>query len=85
MALPCHSVLIEKVSAESLPKTGIFPISAGDFRQILPLIALFRSLETSHSSQESPHFRGFSLRRCKLCQPERVAGWRRSAHRTRLS
>jgi hypothetical protein len=52
-------VQIEKVSAESLPKTGIFPIGAGDFRQILALVALFWSLETSRGTQENPYFAGF--------------------------
>jgi hypothetical protein len=31
----------KKVSAESFPKTGIFPISAGDFGQFLAIVALF--------------------------------------------
>ena len=54
-----QSVQVEKVSAESLPKAGIFPIGAGDFRQILALVALFWSLETSRRTQENPYFTGF--------------------------
>jgi len=42
----CHVVQVEKVSAQSLPKTGILPVSAGDFRQFLARVVLSRGLET---------------------------------------
>jgi hypothetical protein len=40
-------VEIEIVSAQSLPKTGIFAALAGDFSEILVKVVDFGSLETS--------------------------------------
>jgi hypothetical protein len=62
----CHVLQVEKVSAQSLPKTGILPVSAGDFRQFLARVVLSRGLETPFRMQESAYFAGFSRRRCKL-------------------
>jgi hypothetical protein len=42
-----HTVPVEKVSAQSLSKTGVFRVWAGDFREILIEVADFRRLETN--------------------------------------
>jgi hypothetical protein len=48
------------VSAESLLKTGVSAVSAGDFREILARVAIFRSLETSRKRAKIPQNAGFS-------------------------
>jgi hypothetical protein len=56
---PYHAVPIEKVSAQSLPKTGVFRDRAGDFREILVQVAAFRRLETDTNRTKSPQNAGF--------------------------
>jgi hypothetical protein len=41
------------VSTESLPETGVFPLWAGDFREILAKVASFGQLETLTSSAKT--------------------------------
>jgi hypothetical protein len=72
----------KRVSSQSLPKTGILPVSAGDFRQILALVALFLNPEISRKAQESLYFAGFLWPRCILSYVEGVAGWGGSSHIT---
>ena len=43
----------KKVSGQNLPKMGILRVTAGDFRQILVLVALFWRLETARRTQEA--------------------------------
>jgi len=45
---PHRSVVIEPVSAQSLLKTGFSAVLAGDFRQILARVAIFKGLEIRH-------------------------------------
>jgi hypothetical protein len=62
-ALQCRS---KKVSAQSLRKTGILPVWAGDFQQFLAIVALFQSLETPLIMFKSANSAGLSAIRCKL-------------------
>jgi hypothetical protein len=50
-AAPTTQCGSKKVFAESLPKMGILPTSAGDFRQFLAIVVHFRSLETTFRAQ----------------------------------
>jgi hypothetical protein len=51
---PDHTVGSNGVSTQSLPQTGFFAVSAGDFREILVRVAIFGSLETGPKSSKSP-------------------------------
>ena len=47
------AVLIKPVSADSLPKTGIFAETAGDFQPFPPQIRRSRILETEANAQKA--------------------------------
>ena len=47
------------ISAQSLLKTGISAVLAGDFWEILARVAILRRLETNHRRTESPINTGF--------------------------
>ena len=67
-----------------LPKTGIFPDVAGDYRRFRFRTGQIRSLETGRQFAKARHWRAFlALRVVKSLCPG-LAGWRRSADRTRL-
>src|SRR6476660_3166624 len=83
-ATPTTQCRSKSVSAKSLPKTGISGNLAGDFGRILSKVVAIRSLETEREAQESPYFAGFPRLWCNLSQVDGLAGWRRSADRTRL-
>ncbi len=51
---PYRAVVIEIVSIESLPKTGVFPVWAGDFRQILAQVADFKVSGDRSGMRKSP-------------------------------
>ncbi len=53
------AVIIEKVSVRSLLKTGIFPLRAGDFREILAKVAHLRRQYRRAIMQKYPYFKGF--------------------------
>ena len=72
---PYRSVGSKFVSAESLPKTGVFTVLAGDFRKILARVAIFRSLETNRKCTKSLQNARFSPTRGSLSLVERVPGW----------
>jgi hypothetical protein len=68
----------------SLPKTGIFQISAGDYRLFRVGNGQIRSLETGCQFAKARHWRAF-LRLLRVKSPGAgLVGWRRSADRTRL-
>src|ERR1700682_1834678 len=72
------------VSGRCLPKTGIFQISAGDYRRFRSRSGQFRSPETDSQSAKARHWRAF-LRLLRVKSPGvGLVGWRRSADRTRL-
>jgi hypothetical protein len=72
---PYHPVGSKFVSAESLPKTGVSGVWAGDFREILAKVATFRKLERRPNCAKSPKIAGFSRIKLSLSLVERVAGW----------
>jgi len=57
---PHHPVVIEPVSTNSLPKTGISATRPGDFREILVKVADIGDPETIRIIAESPQFAGIS-------------------------
>ncbi len=72
------------VSGWSLPKMGIFQISAGDYRRFRPASGQIWSLETDRQFAKAQHWRAFlGLLRVESLGAGLV-GWRRSADRTRL-
>src|ERR1700680_4188524 len=80
-ATQCRS---NPVSGRGLPKTGIFQISAGDYRRFRSRSGQFRSPETDSQFAKARHWRAF-LRLQRVKSPGAgMAGWRRSADRTRL-
>ena len=60
--LTYRSVRSKFVSTESLPKTGVSAVPAGDFREILAIVAVFRSLETSGKRAKSPQIAGIRVK-----------------------
>jgi hypothetical protein len=81
LATQCRS---NPVSGPGLPKTGIFQISAGDYRRFRSHSGRFRSPETTSRFAKARHWRAFlSLLRAKS-PGAGLAGWRRSADRTCL-
>jgi hypothetical protein len=80
-AIQCGS---NPVSGPCLPKTGIFQISAGDYRRFRSRSGQFRNLETHSQFTEARHWRAF-LPLPGIRSPDAgLAGWRRSADRTCL-
>jgi hypothetical protein len=80
-ATQCRS---NPLSGRSLSKTGIFQISAGDYRRFRSHSGQFRSLETGRQFLKPRHWRAFlRLRRAKSLVVG-LAGWRRSVDRTGL-
>jgi hypothetical protein len=72
------------VSGPGLPKTGIFQISAGDYRRFRSHSGRFWSPETASRFAKARHWRAFlSLLRAKS-PVVGLPGWRRSADRTSL-
>src|SRR3982074_3757601 len=49
----------KRVSAKSLPKTGISGNLAGDFRQFRSKVVVSRSFEAEREARERPYFAGF--------------------------
>jgi hypothetical protein len=79
-----HAVGSDAVSARSLPKTGIFQTSAGDYRRFRPKIVQTGRLATELIFAKTRNwlaFIGFSREQSPVAG---LAGWRRSADRTRL-
>src|SRR5882672_5697461 len=72
------------VSGRCLPKTGIFQISAGDYRRFRSRSGQFGSPETDSQFAKARHWRAF-LRLQRVKSPGAgLPGWRRSADRTGL-
>ena len=72
------------VSGRGLPKTGIFQISAGDYRRFRSRSGQFGSPETDSQFAKARHWRAF-LRLQRVKSPGAgLPGWRRSADRTCL-
>ena len=72
------------VSRRCLRKTGIFQISAGDYRQFRSRSSQFRSLETDSQFGKARHWRAFP-RLLRVKSPgAALPGWRRSADRAGL-
>ena len=72
------------VSGGSFPKTGIFQISAGDYRLFRAGNGQIRSLETGCQLAKARHWRAF-LRLLRVKSPGAgLVGWRRSADRACL-
>ena len=75
---------LNPVSGRRLPETGIFQISAGDYRRFLLGRGHNWSLETDSQFSKAGHWRAFlALVRAKS-QGAGLPGWRRSADRTSL-
>jgi hypothetical protein len=55
-----HAVVIELVSANRLPKTGISAVWAGDFRHFLAKVADFRRPETLGNRTKTLEYAGYS-------------------------
>jgi hypothetical protein len=72
------------VSGRCLPKTGIFQISAGDYRLIRAGSGQIRSLETGRQFAKARHWRAFLAFPVVKSLWAGLPGWRRSAVRTRL-
>jgi len=80
-ATQCRS---NPVSYRSLPKTGIFQISAGDYRRFRAKIVWIWSPETERQSAKGRNCRAF-LGFMDIQSPVVILpGWRRSADRTGL-
>jgi len=80
-ATQCRS---NPVSGRDLPKTGVFQMSAGDYRLFRSENAQNRSPETGGGFAKARHWRAF-LRVSGTVSPSAgLPGWRRSADRTRL-
>jgi hypothetical protein len=80
-ATQCRS---NPVSYRSLPKTGIFQISAGDYRRFRAKIVSIGCPETERQSAKGRNWRAF-LGFMNVQSPvAALPGWRRSADRTRL-
>jgi len=77
------AVLIEPVSSDSLPKTGIFAETAGDFWRFPPHVRQRGSPETQAIARKPVFPARFRVSR-KARQIAGMRGWRRSANRTRL-
>jgi hypothetical protein len=56
----------QKVSARSLPKTGILREGRGDFPLFLAQVAILNGVETRRIMQESLYFAGFLRYSCEL-------------------
>jgi hypothetical protein len=83
-AIPATQCRSNPVSGPGLPKTGIFQISAGDYRRFRSHSGRFRSPETASRFAKARHWRAFlSLLRAKS-PVAGLPGWQRSADRTRL-
>ena len=83
-ASPATESRSNPVSDRCLPKTGIFQISAGDYRRFRSHSGQFRSPETDSQFAKARHWRAF-LRSLRVKSPGvGLPGWRRSADRTRL-
>ena len=81
---PARSPDRTPVSCRRLPETGIFQIFAGDYRPFLPGTGQIRSLETDHQFAKARHWRAFLGFMWVESLSAGLAGWRRSADRTRL-
>jgi hypothetical protein len=69
-----HLIIAEIVSAESLPKTGVSAVLAGDFREILARVVIFGRIETGRKCAKDPINAGFLLTMRSLSLVESVAG-----------
>ena len=72
------------VSGRCLPKTGIFQISAGDYRLIRARSGQIRSLETGRQFAKARHWQAFLVFPVVKSLWAGLPGWRPSADRTRL-
>jgi hypothetical protein len=79
---PCSPIKL--VSGRGLLKTGIFQISAGDYRLFRSENAENRSLEIGRESAKARHWWAFLRVSVTFSLSAGLAGWRRSADRTRL-
>jgi hypothetical protein len=77
-------VLIAPVSGFRLWEMGILVVFARDFRGFRSQIVEFRSRETEVKFEKARIWRAFLAFSGTLSWIERLAGWRRSADRTRL-
>ena len=75
---------LNPVSGRNLPKTGVFQLSAGDYRQFRSENAQNRSPETGGQFAKGRHWQAFLLISGTFSPGAGLAGWRRSADRTRL-
>jgi hypothetical protein len=80
-ATQCRS---NPVSGRSLSKTGVFHMSAGDYRRFRSENAADRSLETGDQFAKGRRWRAFLRLSGPTSLSARLPGWRRSADRTRL-
>ena len=71
-------------SGARLRKTGIFAVAARDFRRMGLPFREIGSLETERQIAKARHWRAFLLLLGASSPTSGVAGWRRSADRTRL-
>ena len=83
-ATPATQSRSNPVSGRCLPKSGIFQISAGDFRRVRPTPANFRVLKTGQEFTEAHHWRGFLQASGPFSLMVELVGWRRSTDRARL-
>jgi hypothetical protein len=83
-AQPAPQSRSNPVSGRCLQKTGIFQISAGDYRLIRAGSGQIRSLETGRQFAKARHWRAFLAFPVAKSLRARLPGWRRSADRTRL-
>ena len=80
-ATQCRS---DPVSSRRLPETGIFQISAGDYRRFLPGSRQIWSLETDRKFAKARHWRAFLVLLRAKSLGAGLVGWRRSADRACL-
>jgi len=80
-ATQCRS---NPVSGRSLPKTGVFQMSAGDYRLFRSENAENWSLETAGQFAKARHWRAFLPVSGTFSLGAALPGWRRSAHRAGL-
>jgi hypothetical protein len=72
------------VSSRSLSKTGVFQMSAGDYRQFRSENGQTRSPETHWKFAKARHWRAIMRGPGTYSPAATLPGWRRSADRTRL-
>jgi hypothetical protein len=80
----CKQCRSNPVSGQSLPKTGVFSMYAGDYRLFRAQNARNRNRKTGAEFAEARHWRAITRGSGQFSLSSGLPGWRRSADRTCL-